>query len=100
MDTTASRHALTVVTMITDPVDDDQSRRVVERLGCSRVEGSPITEGTPRGSRSVFELTSSELAEGGLEARIDHLAAHGIAVHRIVGEHPAVRLANRRLGYL
>jgi hypothetical protein len=100
MNTTAEIQSISVVTMITDPVVDDQSRRVVERLGCSRVEGSPTCDGTPRGSRSVFELTSSELADGGLEARIDHLAAHGIAVHRIVGDHPAVSLANRRLGYL
>jgi hypothetical protein len=100
MDTTADTHTVTVVTMITEPVRDDESRQVVERLGCSRFDGSPISDGTPFGSRSVFELTDSELAGGGLEARVEILSAHGIAVHRIVGEHPAVRLANRRLGYL
>jgi hypothetical protein len=99
MDTRARTPSVTV-TMITDPVFDDESRSVVEQVGCRRVEGSPITDGTPTGSRSVFELSDVELANGGLESRIDHLAAHGIAVHRIVGEHPAVRQANRRLGYL
>jgi hypothetical protein len=35
-----------------------------------------------------------------LHARLDVLAAYGIAVHRVVGEHPAVSVANRRLGYV
>jgi hypothetical protein len=100
MHVTTSRNAVTEVTMITDPVRDDASRRVVQRLGCRRMEGSPNTDGAPVGSRSVFLLNDADLANGGLEARIDQLAAHGIAVHRVVGEHPAVRRANRRLGYL
>jgi hypothetical protein len=93
-------HAVNLITMITDPVCDEESRRVVERLGCRRVEGSPIRNGTPVGSRSVFELSHVELAGGGLEARIGYLTAHGISVHRVVGEHPAVARANRLLGYV
>lgn len=100
MDAVASTEAISEVTMITDPVQDEESRRVVQRLGCRRLEGSPIRDGSPHGSRSVFVLTDAELDEGGLEARLDVLAAHGIAVHRVVGEHPSVTLANRRLGYL
>jgi len=89
-----------VVTVITDPVVDDESRRVVSSIGgCRRVEGSPIVDGTPAGSRSVFEIASDELGAGGLDARIDLLNAYGINVHRVLGDHPAVRQANRRLGY-
>jgi hypothetical protein len=91
---------VTEVTMITDPIADDESRRVVQQLGCRRVEGSPTKDGTPLGSRSVFALTHRELGAGGLETRIEHLAAHGIAVHRILGGHPAVTRANQHLGYL
>ena len=100
MDAAPSRQAINEVTMITDPVQDEDSRRVVQRLGCRRFEGSPMCDGSPPGSRSVFVRTDAELDEGGLEARLDVLAAHGIAVHRVLGEHPAVKLANRRLGYL
>ena len=53
----------------------------------------------PRGSRSVFALGHDDLATGGLEARIDVLATYGIAVHRVIGEHPAVPRANARLWY-
>jgi hypothetical protein len=100
MRNTTNAPAVTEVTMITDPIKDDESRRVVQRLGCRRFEGSPTRDGTPLGSRSVFALTHSELAAGGLEARIELLAAHGIAVHRVLGEHSAVRRANQQLGYL
>ena len=55
--------------------------------------------GTPAGSRSVFERASDELAAGGLDPRIDVLNAYGINVHRVVGNHPAVQRANRRLGH-
>jgi hypothetical protein len=89
-----------VVTVITDPVVDEESRRVLSSIGgCRRVEGSPIVDGTPAGSRSVFEIASDELAAGGLDARIDVLNTYGINVHRVVGDHPAVQRANRRLGY-
>jgi hypothetical protein len=90
-----------VVTLITDPVDDRDSLRLVQSIaGFRRVEGSPTVDGTPRGSRSLFELAHNDLLAGGLDARIDTLAAHGINVHRVVGDHPAVRTANHRLGYL
>ena len=98
--TTASA-ATTVVTVITDPVIDAESRRVVGSMaGCQRLEGSPIADGTPVGSRSVFELSSADLAAGGLDDRIDLLHTYGINVHRVLGDHPAVRRANRRLGYV
>jgi hypothetical protein len=91
----------TVVTLITDPIADDESRRIVESLrGCVRVHGSPIADGTPTGSRSVFQLDEHDLVAGGLNARVDALTERGIGVHRVVGDHPAVRAANRRLGYL
>jgi hypothetical protein len=99
MNAAAGRQAVSEVTVITDPVQDDESRRVVQALGCRRLEGSPVRDGSPRGSRSVFVLTHAELDDGGLDTRIDALAAYGIAVHRVVGDHPAVSLANRRLGY-
>jgi hypothetical protein len=93
--------AMAVVTMITDPVHDLESRRLVGSIaGCRRLEGSPVVDGTPVGSRSVFEIAPAELAAGGLEARIDLLQSHGINVHRVVGDHPAVSRANRRLGYM
>jgi hypothetical protein len=100
MQATSGSDEVAEVTMITDPICDDQSREIVRRLGCRRVEGSPTRDGTPRGSRSVFVLSNHELASGALEARIDVLATYGIAVHRIVGEHPAVERANQRVGYL
>ena len=91
----------TTVTMITDPLPDHESRRLMQSMaGCRRVEGSPTVDGTPVGSRTVFEVTHADLVTGGLDARIDILVAHGISVHRVVGDHPAVRRANRRLGYL
>ena len=100
MQVTGRTGSLSEVTMITDPLHDDESRRVVQGLsGCRRVEGSPTRDGTPHGSRSVFELSQEELVAGGIETRIDVLVAHGIVVHRVVGEHPAVQRANRRLGY-
>ena len=87
--------------MITDPVGDDDSRQLVQSIaGYRRLDGSPTADGTPTGSRSVFELTDAELTSGGLDARIEVLIAHGIGVHRVEGDHPAVRPANRRLGYL
>ena len=87
--------------MITDPVRDEDSRRIVSSIsGCRRVEGSPTVDGTPCGSRSVFEITQADLAAGGLDTRIDVLHAYGINVHRVVGDHPAVGRANRRLGYV
>ena len=90
-----------VVMLITDPVDDRESLRFVQSIaGFRRVEGSPTVDGTPRGSRSMFELAHGDLLAGGLDARIDTLVAHGINVHRVVGEHPAVESANYRLGYL
>ena len=99
MPVTTHAGSLTEVMMVTDPLHDDESRRVVQRLaGWRRVEGSPTSDGTPVGSRSVFALSHDELLAGGLEARIDLLVAHGIAVHRVLGEHPAVGRANRRLG--
>ena len=89
-----------VVTVITDPVVDAESLRVVGSIsGCQRLEGSPTVDGTPAGSRSVFEIAQADLAAGGLDARIDILQAYGISVHRVVGDHPAVWRANRRLGY-
>jgi hypothetical protein len=92
--------ATEVVTVITDPVVDAESRRVVGSIsGCRRLEGSPIADGTPVGSRSVFEIADADLAAGGLDDRIDVLHAYGINVHRVLGDHPAVRRANRRLGY-
>jgi len=91
----------TVVTLITDPIADEESRRIVESLrGCVRVHGSPIADGTPTGSRSVFRLEEHDLVAGGLNARVDALTMLGIGVHRVVGDHPAVRAANRRLGYV
>ena len=59
-----------------------------------------ITDGVPRGSRSVFVLDDADLRAGGLDARVDVLATVGIGVHRVVGDHPAVRVANRHLGYV
>ena len=89
------------VTMITDPVNDVASRTVVGSItGCRRLEGSPTVDGAPVGSRSVFEIMQSDLAAGGRDARIDLLQTYGINVHRVVGDHPAVRRANRRLGYV
>ena len=40
------------------------------------------------------------LAGGGLDARVNTLTSRGIAVHRVLGEHPAVDAANSRLGYV
>jgi len=90
----------TTVTLITDPLADLDSRRLMQSMaGCRRVEGSPTADGTPVGSRTVFEVSHAELVAGGLDARIDVLHTHGISVHRVLGDHPAVRRANRRLGY-
>jgi hypothetical protein len=92
--------AVAVVTVVTDPVHDLQSRQLVSSIaGCRRLDGSPTADGTPHGSRSVFELTHNDLSSGGLDARIEKLIAHGIGVHRVEGDHPAVRRTNRRLGY-
>lgn len=91
----------TVVTVITDPIADEESRQVVRSLhGFVAVQGSPVVDGTPTGSRSVFRLDHADLAAGGLNARIDTLTSLGIGVHRIVGDHPAVDAANTRLGYI
>ena len=89
------------VELVTDPIDDDEAAQVVRRLpGWAGFAGSPVVDGTPRASRSRFVLAGDELAAGGLDARLDVLANYGIAVHRVVGEHRAVRQVNRRLGYL
>jgi hypothetical protein len=91
----------TVVTVVTDPVVDPESRRVVGSIrGCRQLVGSPTVDGTPAGSRSVFEIAQGDLAAGGLDARIDILHSYGINVHRVLGDHPAVWRANRRLGYV
>jgi hypothetical protein len=91
----------TTVTLITDPIADEDSERVMRSLdGCVEVRGSPIADGVPRGSRSVFVLDDADLRAGGLNARVDVLAKVGIGVHRVVGDHPAVRAANRHLGYV
>jgi hypothetical protein len=45
-------------------------------------------------------LAPHELEAGCLDVCLDVLATYGIAVHRVDGEHPAVGLANRRLGDL
>jgi hypothetical protein len=90
----------TVITLVTDPIDDVASRRVVASLGgFVDVHGSPVVDGTPTGSRSVFRLDDGELRTGGIVARLQALSDVGIAVHRVIGEHPAVRAANQRLGY-
>jgi hypothetical protein len=89
------------VEFVTDPITDDESEDVMRALpGWCGFRGSPIRDGTPRASRSRFVVTRSDLDGGGLDARLDVLARYGIAVHRIVGEHAAVRRTNRRLGYL
>jgi hypothetical protein len=89
------------VVLITDPLVDDDSQRVVRRLpGCRRVEGTLSRDGLPRGSRSVFVLSREDLDAGGLETHIDVLVSYGIAARRVVGDHRAVRRANRRLGYV
>jgi len=93
-------HPTTDVTVITDPLADDESRSFMQSLhGCVGLRGSPIVDGTPTGSRSLFRLDHADLVNGGLEARIEALTSRGIAVHRIVGDHPAVRHANARLGW-
>jgi hypothetical protein len=90
-----------VVELVTDPICDGESERVVRRMaGWRGFRGSPVVDGTPRASRSCFALSPSELDAGGLDARLDLLARYGIAVHRVIGEHPAVHRANRRLGYV
>ena len=88
-----TREATTaVVTMITDPRLRPRVGRVVGSItGCRRLEGSPTADGTPYGSRTVFQIDHADLAAGGLDAHIDVLHAHGINVHRILGEHPAVQ---------
>jgi hypothetical protein len=89
------------IELVTDPINDDESEQLVCRLpGWAGFAGSPTVDGTPRASRSRFVLAGSELAAGGLDARLDVLARYGIAVHRVVGEHRAVQSANRRLGYV
>ena len=91
----------TTVTLITDPIADEDSERVMRSLhGCVEVHGSPIADGVPKGSRSVFVLDDADLQAGGLNARVEVLANVGIGVHRVVGDHPAVRAANRHLGYV
>lgn len=88
------------VVLVTDPLHDDEAAGIVTALvGCRRLEGSPGGDGTPVRSRSVFELVDSDLWSGGLEQRIDRLATFGIHVHRVLGDHPAVMRANRRLGW-
>jgi hypothetical protein len=42
--------------------------------------------------RTMFWVAS--IVAGVLDARLDLLAHYGIAVHRVVGEHPAVHRAN------
>jgi hypothetical protein len=89
------------IEFVTDPIDDDDTAAVVRRLpGWTGFAGSPIADGTPHASRSRFVFEGGELAAGALDARLDVLAHYGIAVHRVIGEHRAVRRANRRLGYV
>jgi hypothetical protein len=88
------------IELVTDPIDDSETEAVIRRLpGWTGFAGSPTVDGTPRFSRSRFVLASSELAAGGLDARLDVLDRYGISVHRVLGEHRAVRRANRRYGY-
>ena len=97
----ASGEPLCDVELVTDPIGDDDSERIIRRLpGWRRFRGSPTTDGMPRASRSLFTLPESELETGGLDAHVDVLADYGIAVHRVLGDHPAVHAVNRRLGYL
>ena len=89
------------VELVTDAIADDDSERVVRRLpGWRGFSGSPTADGIPRASRSHFVLAHADLESSVLEAHLDELDRYGIAVHRVVGEHPAVRRANRRLGYV
>jgi hypothetical protein len=89
------------VELVTDPIGDHDSERVISGLaGWQGFHGSPIADGIPYASRSRFVLARGELDAGWLEACLDHLAMYGIAVHRVHGEHPAVRRANCRLGYV
>ena len=100
MATAANELAHCEVELVTDPIGDDDSARVVARLpGWQGFRGSPTADGIPRGSRSRFVLSSDDLDAGGLDARVDTLTHYGIAVHRALGEHPAVLVVNRRLGY-
>jgi len=93
-------HGCAEITMITDPLADRASLDLVRSVaGCRRVEGSPLRDGVPIGSRSVFEFDHADLVAGRLEACIDLFRAYGISVHRAIGDHPAVRRANRTLGY-
>jgi len=97
----ASGQARCEVEFVTDPIDDTDSERVIHDLpGWHGSHGSPTIDGTPRASRSRFVVTDDDLEAGGLDARVDVLARYGIAVHRVLGEHPAVRRVNRRLGYM
>ena len=101
MSAMATSEALCHVELVTDPIVDDDSQRIVRRLsGWRTFRGSPTADGTPRASRSQFTLTLHDLETGGLDARIEVLAHYGIAVHRVLGDHPAVEAVNRRLGYL
>jgi hypothetical protein len=96
-----TRPTQTVVTLITDPIADEDSRRFMQSLhGFVDAHGSPVADGTPTGSRSVFQLDERDLVAGGLNARVEAMTMLGIRVHRVVGDHPAVRAANRRLGYI
>jgi len=88
------------VELVTDPIGDHDSARVIRQLpGWRSFHGSPTADGTPRASRSRFLLAPRDLDAGWLDTYLDVLANYGIAVHRVHGEHPAVRRANRRLGY-
>jgi hypothetical protein len=99
--TTIATQARCEVELVTDPIDDADSERVIRHLpGWREFRGSPTADGTPRASRSRFVLTVQDLETGGLDARLDVLFHYGIAVHRVLGEHPAVGRVNRRLGFV
>ena len=101
MTDSATRRAACHMELVTDPIVDDDSDQIIRRLpGWQGFRGSPIADGMPRASRSRFVVTHHDLATGGLDARLDVLARYGIAVHRVVGDHPAVQRANRRLGHV
>ena len=89
------------VELVTDPITDTDSEHIMRYLpGWQAFRGSPIADGIPQSSRSRFVMTHHDLMNGGLDRRVDVLAHYGIAVHRVVGEHPAVRRINGRLGYV
>ena len=74
----------TLITLVTDPIADVDSLQVMASLrGFLDVQGSPVVDGTPTGSRSVFHVDDGDLRAGGLDARLDALTKLGIGVHRV-----------------